>query len=472
MRDVGSLNGTYVNRERIDEIALTDGDELQIGKFKLVFFAGRPRLTMTDRAYLSIGEVLALLQDEFPDVTISKIRFLESQGLLDPERTPSGYRKFYERDIERLRWILHEQRENFLPLKVIKDRLESGEPTPTPSRRSALAETPSVDSRSRCRGCRSRRGPVRPHRLPRDPRPAPGVAAPRPAGAGYTFDEIVVESGLDPAQLREVERYGLLGRAIGGPRDVLRRGHARGRQARCGVHAVRRRGAASAHVPHDRRARGGLRREVVMPLVKQRNPRRASRRSRPSRAAQAGRQHASGDAAPGAPRLHRSLTRCGPASSSTAGVRPSSRASAGDLGRLPDRARRRLVLVGVLKGSVVFLADLVRALTDRLRGRLPRRVVLRRGPGRMRLLKDLDIDIAGRDVVLVEDVVDTGLTLAYLLGELRRARAGVARGLHAARQAVPAHRAGAAALRRARRSTTRSCSATASTWPAATATST
>ena len=79
---------------------------------------------MSERAHLSIGEVLALLQEEFPDVTISKIRFLESQGLLDPERTPSGYRKFYEPDVERLRWILRQQRENFLPLKVIKGRLD------------------------------------------------------------------------------------------------------------------------------------------------------------------------------------------------------------------------------------------------------------------------------------------------------------------------------------------------------------
>ena len=78
---------------------------------------------MTEREHLSIGEVLSLLRDEFPDVTISKIRFLESQGLLDPERTPSGYRKFYEEDIERLRWILRQQREHFLPLKVIKGRL-------------------------------------------------------------------------------------------------------------------------------------------------------------------------------------------------------------------------------------------------------------------------------------------------------------------------------------------------------------
>ena len=80
---------------------------------------------MASRSHLSIGEVLSLLRREFPDVTISKIRFLESQGLVDPERTPSGYRKFYEADVERLRWILLQQREHFLPLKVIKGRLDS-----------------------------------------------------------------------------------------------------------------------------------------------------------------------------------------------------------------------------------------------------------------------------------------------------------------------------------------------------------
>ncbi len=84
---------------------------------------------MSDTAtagHLSIGEVLAMVQQDFPDVTISKIRFLESQGLIAPERTGSGYRKFYEADIERLRWILHQQRDNFLPLKVIKNMLEQG----------------------------------------------------------------------------------------------------------------------------------------------------------------------------------------------------------------------------------------------------------------------------------------------------------------------------------------------------------
>lgn len=80
---------------------------------------------MVGRSHLSIGEVLSLLHDEFPDVTISKIRFLESQGLVDPERTPSGYRKFYDSDIERLRWVLRQQRDSFLPLKVIKGRLDN-----------------------------------------------------------------------------------------------------------------------------------------------------------------------------------------------------------------------------------------------------------------------------------------------------------------------------------------------------------
>jgi DNA-binding transcriptional MerR regulator len=76
------------------------------------------------RAHASIGDVLNQLRDEFPDITISKIRFLESQGLVDPERTPSGYRKFYPADVERLRFILRLQRDQFLPLKVIKERLD------------------------------------------------------------------------------------------------------------------------------------------------------------------------------------------------------------------------------------------------------------------------------------------------------------------------------------------------------------
>jgi DNA-binding transcriptional MerR regulator len=83
---------------------------------------------MTQRAYRSIGDVLTLLRAEFPDITISKIRFLESQGLVSPQRSPSGYRKFYDEDIERLRYVLVQQREHFLPLKVIRDRLNGDAP--------------------------------------------------------------------------------------------------------------------------------------------------------------------------------------------------------------------------------------------------------------------------------------------------------------------------------------------------------
>ncbi|WP_240776928.1 MerR family transcriptional regulator [Nonomuraea basaltis] len=72
---------------------------------------------------MSIGEVLALLQGEFPDVTISKIRFLEGEGLIEPERSPSGYRKFTHLHVEQLRFILTEQRDHYLPLRVIKDRM-------------------------------------------------------------------------------------------------------------------------------------------------------------------------------------------------------------------------------------------------------------------------------------------------------------------------------------------------------------
>ena len=114
--DVGSLNGTYVNRERIDAAALTNGDEVQIGKYRLVFYA-EPAGHLTPRtpsgggrvgpccerrggagtappprtaALMSIGAVLSQLRDEFPEVTISKIRFLEAEGLVEPQRTPSG----------------------------------------------------------------------------------------------------------------------------------------------------------------------------------------------------------------------------------------------------------------------------------------------------------------------------------------------------------------------------------------------
>jgi len=78
---------------------------------------------MPDTDQLSIGEVINLLRDDFPDVSVSKIRFLESQGLIDPDRSGSGYRQFDGSDVARLRFILQQQRDHFLPLKVIKSKL-------------------------------------------------------------------------------------------------------------------------------------------------------------------------------------------------------------------------------------------------------------------------------------------------------------------------------------------------------------
>jgi DNA-binding transcriptional MerR regulator len=78
---------------------------------------------MPETSQLSIGEVINLLRDDFPDVSVSKIRFLESQGLIDPDRTGSGYRQFDGTDVARLRFILQQQRDHFLPLKVIKSKL-------------------------------------------------------------------------------------------------------------------------------------------------------------------------------------------------------------------------------------------------------------------------------------------------------------------------------------------------------------
>lgn len=78
---------------------------------------------MSEAELLSIGEVINELRDEFPDVSVSKIRFLESQGLVDPNRTSSGYRQFGPREMSRIRFILQQQRDHFLPLKVIKSKL-------------------------------------------------------------------------------------------------------------------------------------------------------------------------------------------------------------------------------------------------------------------------------------------------------------------------------------------------------------
>jgi DNA-binding transcriptional MerR regulator len=225
-----------------------------------------------DRAYLSIGEVLGLLKEEFPDVTISKIRFLESQGLLDPERTPSGYRKFYDTDVERLRWILRQQREHFLPLKVIKGRLRGGGSDglaggveAVEGEGGALTGTPAREVASR---------PVAPR--PSAPMPA---AVPDAAplsmpqqGVSLTLAELGSASGLEDDDLRELERYGLIaGRKVSATtyydEEALSVAQLAAGFMKYGVEARHLRMYKTAG---EREA--GFLEQVVLPMLKQRNP--------------------------------------------------------------------------------------------------------------------------------------------------------------------------------------------------------
>ena len=228
---------------------------------------------MSDRAHLSIGEVLALLKSEFPDITISKIRFLESQGLIAPERTPSGYRKFYDPDVERLRWILRQQRENFLPLKVIRGRLNQ-DPDGDAADDEPETERPAVAEINQ---------PVTP-----PPTPAPAVAvatetiAPAepatdllsagPTSVSMTIEELASATSLPPHRLAELESYGLITGSVVGDTSYydedavvvakLAAGFLDfGVQAR---HLRMYKSAAEREV--------GLFEAVVIPMLKQRNP--------------------------------------------------------------------------------------------------------------------------------------------------------------------------------------------------------
>ena len=239
-------------------------------------------MPVTERAHLSIGEVLSLLQAEFPDITISKIRFLESQGLLDPERTPSGYRKFYEPDIERLRWILVQQRENFLPLRVIKDRLSGETSAPT----SAAPAPPQLSTPEPAPTPVEPPAPVpspepapptvpapAPPPVPDPPKmPAPSSLDVGPSAVSLTRDELASACGLHERVLSDLERYGLItGRPMG--RDTLYDEEALviARLAagfmRFGVEA---RHLRMYKVSAEREA--SFFEQVVLPLVKQRNP--------------------------------------------------------------------------------------------------------------------------------------------------------------------------------------------------------
>ncbi|MCY4665668.1 MAG: MerR family transcriptional regulator [Acidimicrobiaceae bacterium] len=157
------------------------------------------------RAHRSIGEVLSLLAEEHPDLTISKIRFLESQGLIAPQRTPSGYRKFFDADIERLNWVLIQQRDHFLPLKEIKRRLASGAvaravPSGTDSGRGGAAATPSLFA-TRPRGGTDGD----------DTDPETADADPTMEGSvSFTAAELAQAVGVDPEHIAELHRLGII----------------------------------------------------------------------------------------------------------------------------------------------------------------------------------------------------------------------------------------------------------------------
>jgi DNA-binding transcriptional MerR regulator len=229
---------------------------------------------MADRAHLSIGEVLNLLQEEFPDITISKIRFLESQGLLDPERTPSGYRKFYDGDIERLRWILRQQRENFLPLKVIKDRLAAGEldgPSPSAGATLTLAEAPSEEHDGQAPTV----APVQPRAAAaprRAKRKASSLLDVSDTSVSMSLEELVNATGLSPRAITELEGYGLLSsRELG---DVTFYDDDALMTARLSAtfmrHGVEPRHIRMYKVAAEREA--SVFEQLVLPMLKQRNP--------------------------------------------------------------------------------------------------------------------------------------------------------------------------------------------------------
>ncbi len=148
---------------------------------------------MTGEGFFSIGSVLTRLKSDFADISISKIRFLESEGLISPHRTPSGYRQFSHADVQRLRYVLTAQRDQYLPLRVIKDQLdaidrglEPASPSPRMPRALVSADGPTM----------------------RDLAPSGDVK--------MTRQELLAQSQLSNTDLRELETYGLLGANAGG----------------------------------------------------------------------------------------------------------------------------------------------------------------------------------------------------------------------------------------------------------------
>ena len=148
------------------------------------------------RDYLSIGEVLDSVRPDFPEVSISKIRFLESEGLLTPERTPAGYRKFFDADVARLRYILSLQRDHFLPLRVIKQRLADADAGGGYPQEGAAP--------AKAKGGKGRNGRSK----------TASVPAPEPAlvevSVQMSRSELRDAAGLTDEQMRNLEDFGVL----------------------------------------------------------------------------------------------------------------------------------------------------------------------------------------------------------------------------------------------------------------------
>jgi DNA-binding transcriptional MerR regulator len=203
------------------------------------------------RAYFTIGEVLAALQGEFADVSVSKLRFLESEGLIEPARTPSGYRRFGPADVERLRYILTAQRDRYLPLRVIKDRLDAIDRGEGPGPRAPLGLVATAG-----RGTAGADG--------HDGEAAPGAAERSPLTRG----ELESAAGISAEMLAELEDFGLLERTgrYFGPEAITVASMAAA-LARFGVQAR-----------HLRAVKAAAEREialidqVVAPIIRQRTP--------------------------------------------------------------------------------------------------------------------------------------------------------------------------------------------------------
>jgi len=147
----------------------------------------------------SIGQVLATLKNEFADISVSKIRFLETEGLIAPERAASGYRRYSEADVDRLRYVLSVQRDHYLPLRVIRehlDMLDRGLTPPVQSNRPSAGETAQLER------------PTSAPPSPGDPPAPPGLTPPSPPKQPLRLSrqDLLEASGLTETALAELER--------------------------------------------------------------------------------------------------------------------------------------------------------------------------------------------------------------------------------------------------------------------------